>query len=52
MSELASRLLAEGLARHSHTRSAPEHLAWKSKAMEARIDLSDKEALYRVLDQP
>lgn len=48
---LASRLLADALRRRDETGgSAQKPLAWISIDMEAKVDLSDKEALYRALD--
>lgn len=45
--DVASELLARAL------RSSPEpdrKLVWRTRQMRARVDLEDKEALYRVLD--
>ena len=48
---LASRLLADALRRRDETGdSAQKSLAWISIDMGAKVDLSDKEALYRALD--
>ncbi len=50
LSKIASSLLSEALnQRDQATKSAPG-LKWKSKSMRARVDLSDKEAVHRVLD--
>jgi hypothetical protein len=51
MGAVVSELLAEALARR---RSAPAEPAfhWISRAMNARVDLRDKEAVYAVLDAP
>ena len=50
LGRLMSDLLAESLARHrsSRTRAAP--FTWVSRTMQARVELSDKDALYAVLD--
>lgn len=53
MSKIASTLLAEALAGREvpgGKRAAPE-LDWSSTNMKARVDLADKEALYRALDR-
>jgi len=50
MGRVASQLLAEALAaRRDHPEAAP--LAWRSRPMRARVDLSDKEAVYAILDR-
>lgn len=50
LGKLVSELLSEALAVRSKSRPAPAELKWISKPMRARVDLSDKEALYAVLD--
>ena len=49
LGKIVSQLLAEGLARR---KSAPElpKLQWVSRPMHALVVLSDKEAVYGVLD--
>lgn len=49
MGELVSELVAEALAMREkgETRQA---LSWTSQAMDARIDLRDKEAVWQILD--
>lgn len=49
MGAIVSELLAEALARRRSTRPAPS-FRWTSRAMKARVDLSDKEAVYAALD--
>ena len=51
LGKIASRLLAEALAGE---RSGPPQrpFEWVSADMRAKVDLADKEALYRQLDQP
>jgi hypothetical protein len=51
LSQLASQLLAEGLARYGKKEISSPIFQWKSQPMEALIDLTDKETLYRVLDE-
>lgn len=51
LGELVSELLAEAFAeRTSGRRSHPRELEWITRPMGARIDISDKEALYAALD--
>jgi hypothetical protein len=47
LGELASELLAEGLARRAAER---EPLQWTAQPMCARVDIEDKEAVRRALD--
>jgi len=51
LGKLASRLLAEALAEDAAPRGGPE-FRWVSVPMGARFDISDKDAIYRVLDAP
>ncbi|NJL19034.1 MAG: antitoxin [Bdellovibrionaceae bacterium] len=52
LGQLASSLLAEAFQRREHGKesspSAP--LSWTTADMGARVDLADKEAVYRALD--
>ena len=51
LGELVSELVAEALVyRASRRRSRSLEFSWVSRPMGARIDLSDKEALYAALD--
>ena len=50
LGKLVSQLLAEALARRN-TASEPPKLRWVSRPMRALVDLSDKEAIYGVLDR-
>ncbi|MFZ9958677.1 MAG: hypothetical protein ACO3E7_08650 [Burkholderiaceae bacterium] len=53
LGRLASDLIAEAL--HGRVRATPKKLppfAWHSKAMQPRVDLSDKAAVFDVLDKP
>jgi hypothetical protein len=49
MGKIVSELLAEALAQRK-TPSNPTKLTWISRPMRALVDLTDKEALYAVLD--
>jgi len=51
LGDLVSELLAEALAHRSRRRAAPREFRWVSRAMGARIDISDKDALYAALDE-
>ncbi|HEV8308547.1 MAG TPA: antitoxin [Methylomirabilota bacterium] len=50
LGRLISDLLAEALARHRAARSQPAPFRWVSRPMRARIDVSDKDALYLALE--
>lgn len=51
LGEVVSQLLAEALAeRASARRPRQRELDWITRPMGARIDISDKEALYAALD--
>jgi hypothetical protein len=47
---LVSVLLAEALAHRSRRRTSRKEFRWLSRPMGARIDISDKDALYAALD--
>jgi hypothetical protein len=47
---LVSHLLAEALAQRSRRRTPRTEFRWLSHPMGARIDISDKDALYAALD--
>jgi hypothetical protein len=49
LGRLISEMLAESLRRVD--RPAPPPFAWSSRPMNAKVDLEDKEALRRVLDE-
>ena len=51
LGQLVSQLLAEALALRKHPTSSPPSLNWVSRPMHARVDVSDKEALYALLDE-
>ena len=48
---LVSELVAEALTRRSERPSPHRRLRWTTRAMGARLDISDKEALYAILDE-
>ncbi|KAB2959339.1 MAG: ribbon-helix-helix protein, CopG family [Candidatus Methylomirabilis oxygeniifera] len=50
MGKIVSQLLAEALARRTRTPQPPK-FQWTSRPMHALVDLSDKEAVYGVLDR-
>jgi len=50
LGKIVSQLLAEALARRKPT-PEPSTLHWTSHPMRALVDLSDKEAVYGVLDR-
>lgn len=49
LGKVVSRLLSEALSRQPRTSEA-DRLDWISKPMGARVDLTDKDALYRELE--
>jgi hypothetical protein len=51
LSELINQLLAQALAETETAEHAARPLRWASKAMGARVDLEDKDALLQVLDE-
>jgi hypothetical protein len=50
LGQLVSALLAEAMAAQ-RARTAPPRFRWRATAMGALVDIADKEALLRVLDQ-
>ena len=51
LGKLVSQLLAEALALRKDPKKSSLSLDWVSRPMHARVDLSDKEALYAILDE-
>ncbi len=51
LGQLVSQLLAEALALRKQPTDSSPSLNWVSQPMNARVDLSDKEALYALLDE-
>ena len=50
LGSLASRLLAEALTAKRSGAPVPQAFHWESQSMSAKVNLSDKEAVYRALD--
>ena len=50
LGELASRLLAEALARRPRKPVTPT-LEWTARPMRALVDLADKDVVYAILDR-
>jgi len=50
LGKIVSRLLAEALGRRKEPQEAPK-LEWVSHHMNSLVDLSDKEAVYAILDR-
>ena len=51
LGKLASRLLADALAIRRQKGTKEVKLVWNAGRMGALVDLADKDAVYRVLDQ-
>lgn len=51
LGKLASRLLADALAFRRKKTTKPPQFSWSTARMGALIDLGDKDAVYRALDQ-
>ena len=51
LGRLISDLLVDALASRKSHRAARPEFRWVSKQMHARIDLEDKEAVWRALDR-
>lgn len=52
LGQIVSTLLAESLkGAATATGKAGNRLRWKSAPLQARVNLSDKEALHRILDE-
>jgi hypothetical protein len=51
LGRLASRLLAEALTAKRALAPAVPEFRWESQAMSAKVNLADKEAVYRMLDE-
>ncbi len=50
LGRLASRLLAEALTAKRGGAADPPDFRWETQVMSAKVNLADKEAVYRVLD--
>lgn len=51
LGRLISDLLAQAIGEHKSPKASTKPVRWISKAMGARIDLSDREALYAAMEQ-
>jgi len=51
LSELVNQLLARALAETESSEDSARPLRWTSRAMKARIDIEDKDALMQALDE-
>ena len=51
LGELVNQLLARALAETESSDEAPRPLQWTSRAMRARVELEDKDALLQALDE-
>ena len=51
LGSLASRLLADALASRKKKNSKPVAFHWNSQSMDALIDITDKEALFKIFDR-
>jgi len=51
LSELVNQLLARALAETEGAEEVSRPLRWTSRAMRARIDIEDKDALLQALDE-
>ena len=50
LGQLATELIAEALSLRAKSRK-PKKFKWISRKLRPRIDLEDKEALYKILDE-
>ena len=50
LGKIASRLLAEAMARESTGSADLPVLEWRSAPMQAKVNLADKDAIYRAMD--
>lgn len=50
LGQIISQLLSEALGSRKAANKLPQ-LRWTSRPMKARVDLSDKDAVYRILDR-
>ena len=50
LGQIVSQLLSESLARRRTPRKMPA-FKWTSRSMRAFVDLTDKEAIYAILDE-
>ena len=51
LGQVASQLLAEALVQKKRKTRSSSKFRWKSQPMRARVDLSDKDAIFAILDR-
>lgn len=51
LSKMASQLLAEALALQKTKKKSVLPFEWTAQPMGAKVDIGDKDALYRILEQ-
>jgi hypothetical protein len=52
LGRMVSDLLAQALRDKRHRAAKPAAFAWTTRAMNARVDLSDRDALLDSIDEP
>ena len=52
LGKIASRLLAEALDRESSRKPSTTRFEWTSSPMRSKVDLADKDAIYRAMETP
>jgi hypothetical protein len=52
LGRIASRLLADALARATSGNSEPPVLTWAAAPMHAKVNLADKDAVARAMEAP
>jgi hypothetical protein len=52
LGRIASRLLADAMARDAAGSSAPPVLTWTVAPMHAKVNLADKDAVARAMEEP
>lgn len=51
LGQVASQLLAEALAKRKGSAKSAPKFRWKSRSMRAVVDLSDKDAVFAILER-
>lgn len=51
LGQVASELLAEALVGRKKNLKPDRKFAWNSRAMHARVDIADKDAVFAILDR-
>ncbi len=52
LGKIASRLLAEALDRETSRKPSTTSFEWTSSPMRSKVDLADKDAIYRAMETP